>query len=81
MDKIAKLFERISKKDKEQLLEVVDCLANSTCRQTLRAEKLFGSSHFKIRVGNYRIIFHINTNNLAVVDDIRPRNEKTYRGL
>lgn len=82
MDRIDKLLARIPKKHQVQIAEALDCLADPACRDTLRAERLSGSkSLFRARVGKYRILFHINEDNQAVVDDIRPRNEGTYKNL
>lgn len=80
MDRIAKLLARVPQKHKRQILEALDCLADVICRQNLQAEKLKGPNLYsRIRVGRYRIIFYINERNEAIVDDIRPRNEGTYR--
>ena len=82
MDRIDKLLTRIPKKHRRQVLDALDCLSDSACRLTLRAEKISGSnSLFKIRVGRYRIMFHIDGRNSAIVDDVRPRNESTYRRI
>lgn len=81
MDRVAKLLARVPKKHKEQLLEIIKCLKDPFCRSTLRAEKLSGSSRFRIRTGWYRIFFHIDKDGLAILDNVRLRNEKTYRDL
>ena len=82
MDRIDKLLARIPKKHQQQILEALECLSDAVCRDTLRAEKLSGSkSLFRIRVGRYRIIFHIDEKNQVIVDTIRPRNEGTYRDI
>ncbi len=82
MDRIDKLLSRIPEKHKLQVLATLDCLADLHCRKTLRAEKLGGSrALYRVRTGRYRIMFHIDERDRAIVDDIRPRNERTYRGL
>ena len=82
MDRIAKLLSRIPKKHRRQVLEVLECLGEVECRPTLRAEKITGSkSLFRVRAGRYRIIFHVDEYNYAIVDDIRLRNEGTYKGI
>jgi mRNA-degrading endonuclease RelE of RelBE toxin-antitoxin system len=81
MDRVAKLLARVPKKHKEQLLEVINCLKDPACRGTLRAEKLSGSSQFRIRTGWYRLFFHIDKDNLTILDSVRLRNEKTYRDM
>ena len=82
MDHIDKLLARIPKKHRLQIVEALDCLANPACRGTLRAEKLSGSkSLYRTRVGKYRILFHINERGQAIIDDMRLRNEGTYKNL
>lgn len=82
MDRITKLLSRIPEKHRRQVFEALACLADSRCRETLRAEKLGGSrALYRVRVGKYRIIFHIDEQGFAIVDDLRPRNERTYRGV
>ena len=82
MDSIDKLLARIPKKHRRQIFQALDCLSDIECRETLRAEKLGGTTAmYRIRVGRYRIIFHTDYDNHAIVDDIRPRNESTYRNI
>ena len=82
MDSIDKLLARIPKKHRLQLLEALECLSDPSEREVLKPEKLTGSKKlFRVRVGNYRIIFHTDERNCAIIDDIRLRNESTYRGL
>jgi mRNA-degrading endonuclease RelE of RelBE toxin-antitoxin system len=82
MDSIDKLLVRIPKKHRLQLLEALEFLSDPSEREILKPEKLTGSKKlFRVRVGNYRIIFHTDERNCAIVDDIRLRNESTYRNL
>lgn len=82
MDRISKLLARIPEKHKLQVLVALDCLADARCRATLMAEKLGGTQAlYRVRVGKYRIIFHIDALDRAIVDEVRPRNERTYRGI
>jgi mRNA-degrading endonuclease RelE of RelBE toxin-antitoxin system len=82
MDHIDKLLSKIPPKHRLQILEALECLAQIACRVTLSPQKLAGSrSLFRIRAGRYRILFHVNERDQAIVDDIRLRSEKTYRDL
>lgn len=82
MDRVDKLLSRIPRKHQLQVFEVLACLADAQCRETLRAEKLGGSKAlYRVRTGRYRIIFHIDDHNRAIVSDVRPRNEGTYRDV
>lgn len=82
MDRITKLLSRIPEKHRRQVLEALACLADLHCRETLRPEKLGASrALYRVRVGRYRIIFHIDKQGFAIVDDLRQRNERTYRNV
>ncbi len=81
MDRIRKLFSRIPKKHRLQLLEALACLHDPACAPTLHIDKLTGSNKLRIRAGSYRIIFHKNAEGKLVVDQIMPRNEQTYRDV
>jgi len=81
MEKIEKLFRKISKKDRTKLLALVNELLDKDERQNLRIEKIKDSDFYKIRKGDLRIIFHFKINDEAVIDSIKLRNEKTYHNL
>jgi len=81
MEKIEKLFRKISKKDRIKLLALINKLPNKDKRKNLRMEKIKDSDFYKIRKGNFRIIFHHDSKNKVVIDSIKLRNEKTYRNL
>lgn len=79
MNDIEKLFRKISKKDRCELLRLVnDLLSGIKVNST---QKLKNSDFYKVRKGNFRIIFHYDLNKNVVIDSIRLRNEKTYKGF
>lgn len=78
MNKLEKLFKRISHKEREALLSVIDELLQGGDIRHLKPIKLSGLELFRIRKGDFRIIFHIESGGV-VVDSIRLRNEKTYK--
>ena len=80
MDEIEKLFRKISKKDRESLLKTVEALQNRSKILSKSIQKVSGTDFFRTKQGRYRIIFHY-TGNDVVIDSIRLRNEKTYKGL
>ena len=45
----------------------------------VKGKKLKGSSYFKVREGRFRIMYHLAVSGEIEIDEIRPRNEKTYR--
>ena len=77
MDKIRKLFKRISAKDKDAILEAVRKLSDDNLRNELDIKKIEDTDFYRIRKGRYRIIFHYQ-NSTPFVDSITIRNEKTY---
>lgn len=81
MDDIEKLIGRIPLKHKIQVLTIIDCLLDIRCRQTLRIEKLSGSTSYRVRSGKYRIGFEIDERDRVIVRFVRLRNEKTYRDI
>lgn len=81
MEKIEKLFRKISKKDRIKLLTLVNDLLNKTKRKNLQIEKIKDSDFYKIRKGDFRIIFHYESKNETIIDSIKLRDEKTYRNL
>jgi mRNA-degrading endonuclease RelE of RelBE toxin-antitoxin system len=78
MNEIEKLLRKISKKDRERLLEIVEKLVRGD--KTLRFEKIKNTDFYRIRSGKFRIIFH-KENSEFVIDGIKMRNENTYERL
>ena len=48
--------------------------------EDLRVEKMSSSDFYKVRKGNFRFVFHYESSAI-VVDTVKLRNEKTYRGF
>jgi len=80
MDKIEKLFRKISKKDRLLLDDIVSQLAKGD-KTGLSVSKVRGTDFYKLRKGNFRVIFHYDTNSMPIIDSIRLRNENTYKNL
>lgn len=81
MNKIQKLFKKISKKERVLLLSLTNKLLNKKERKNLPIEKLKDNDFYKLRKGNFRIIFHYNSSKETVIDSIKLRNEKTYKNF
>jgi len=77
MDKIEKLFKKISKKDKDAILNAIEKLIDENSRKDMDIKKIEDSDFLRVRQGKYRIIFHYE-NKHPVIDSIRMRNENTY---
>jgi mRNA-degrading endonuclease RelE of RelBE toxin-antitoxin system len=78
MNKIEKLFRKIGVKDREELLHLLEKLISGDSTN-LDILKLKGSDMYRVRSGRYRIIFHFEKKEV-VIDAVRLRDEKTYRG-
>ena len=78
MNKIEKLLKKISRKDRDALLLAIEELITGKDIQHLKPIKLQGLDLYRIRKGNFRIIFH-KENGVMVIDSIKLRNENTYK--
>lgn len=78
MNKIEKLFRKISPSDRHVLLEAIQLLIQNP--YTTGVKRLTASDFYRYRKGNFRIIFHIE-NKKAVIDSVSIRNEKTYKNM
>ena len=78
MNKTEKLLRKISKKDRESLLLIIEELLIGKGISNLKPIKLEGVDLYRIRKGNFRIIFH-KEHGEVVVDSIKLRNENTYK--
>jgi len=72
-----KLFRRISRKDRERLLLVVETLLRGDTRGR-DIKKIVGTDFYRLRSGRYRILYHWEKKHI-VVDTIVLRSESTYR--
>ncbi|OGZ07639.1 MAG: hypothetical protein A3D65_03850 [Candidatus Lloydbacteria bacterium RIFCSPHIGHO2_02_FULL_50_13] len=80
MDALDKLFRKITPKEQVLLLELLKEIKDSELRTRLQIKKLTGGKYFRVRKRSFRIIFHFKDGRVAI-DEIRLRNEKTYRGF
>ena len=78
MNKIEKLFKRIGKKKRVVLLDGIRKLITGEKNRDIK--KIRSTNFYRLRIGNFRIIFH-RENRDFIIDDIRLRNEKTYKRL
>lgn len=77
MDKVEKLFRKISKKDRKKLYNLIEKLMIND--KSLNIIKLKGSDFYRSRQGNFRVIFHYNSRKEIIIDSIRLRQENTYK--
>ena len=80
MDALGKLLKKVSRKDQVTLLELMLAIKNIEEQKTLDIIKLSGGGLYRVKKGNFRIIFHFENGNV-ITDSVRLRNEKTYRDV
>lgn len=78
MDELEKLFRKLSKKEISQLSEYSAQLVNDS--KSFNITKLKGSDFYRARKGRWRFIFHYEGKEI-IIDNIRLRDEKTYRDI
>jgi mRNA-degrading endonuclease RelE of RelBE toxin-antitoxin system len=78
MDKIKKLLLKISKKNREGLLGLLELIINNS--KDLKIIKIKNTDFFRVRFKQFRIIFHKDDGEV-VIDSIKLRNENTYKNL
>lgn len=78
MNDTEKLFRKISKKERALLLGAIASLISKE-HSGLVIKKLEQSDFFRLRKGNFRIIFHYNKTGEVIVDAVRLKGEDTYK--
>ena len=79
MDEIEKVLKKASDKDRVRLLKILEQLDRGELTD-FKIKRLAGSSFFRIRVGDFRIVFSQDkVTKQITVESIRRRNERTYR--
>jgi len=79
MDKIKKLLQAISMKDREKLLDIIERLLK--CEKIgLNIIKIKKTDFFRLKTGRFRIIFHKEKNQI-IIDSIRLKDDNTYKKL
>ncbi len=78
MNKIEKLFKKLSAHDREILLALIETLLREDDISHLKPIKLAGMELYRIRKGDFCIIFH-KEKTKYIIDSIRIRNKKTYK--
>ncbi len=79
MNDIEKLFKKISKKERTTLRRLIEDLLNGS--KNINIDKFKNSDFYKVRKGNFRIIFHYDSCKNVIIDSIRLRRENTYKGF
>ena len=77
MDKIEKLLRKISKKQREYLLKIIEKLLSNN-KKGLDIKKLKNTDFYRLRSGRFRIIYH-KENKEIIIDGIKLRDENNYK--
>lgn len=78
MNDIEKLFRKISKKERVLLSGIIGGLIKKD-HKGLVIMKIEQSDFYRLRKGNFRIIFHYNKTGEVIVDAVRLKGEDTYK--
>lgn len=62
---LEKTFKKLPKKDAESILKKIEALAMDPMPRWV--EKLKGRSGYRLAVGNYRVIYHINEKEVVII--------------
>lgn len=81
MDAIEKLLRKIDRKECVKLERAIERLVNGDHRG-LSVIKISNTEFYRLRVGRFRIIFHRDIKRGGyLIDNVRLRNENTYKNL
>lgn len=76
--KAQKQFKKLPQNDRDRIIEVLNVLDKEGLSARVDIKKLRGyQRHYRIRVGDYRILFELSTDQTIVVYSISQR-EKAY---
>ncbi|OGL61900.1 hypothetical protein A3C09_02830 [Candidatus Uhrbacteria bacterium RIFCSPHIGHO2_02_FULL_47_44] len=79
MDKIEKLLRKAKKADRERLLAVLEAVREGKL-EGLHVKRLTNSAFYRVRVGDFRIIFSIDhANKRILIESVSSRDENTYK--
>lgn len=77
MDKLKKLLQKISTRDRQRLEKIIDQLLAGKL-ENFKIKKVKSKNCFRIRSGRFRILFRVSKNKVMILD-IKLRDEGTYK--
>ncbi len=81
MNALEKAVAKLTEKDKKLVAEIVEKITQRSF-EGLNVEKLKGNtSAFRVRKGDFRIVYYLKDTNEPMIVSIARRSEKTYRKL
>lgn len=79
MDKIEKLFRKISRKERTILRKRIEYLLSGETK-SLNIKKIKLTNFYRLSIKNFRMIYHYENSDI-IIDDVRLKNKKTYKNL
>lgn len=77
-----KEFERLPQKMKDKVVEALHFLSENPFSELLKIKKLKGAEDlFRIRIGSYRLVYHIQEGKLMVIVIKIGHRKDVYRNL
>ncbi len=81
MDKIVKLLRKVTKKERQRIRRLMILIERKQW-DGLDMSKLTGTRNkYRARKGRFRFIFHLTRDAKVIIDDVRVRQEDTYKNL
>ncbi len=80
MDKIEKIFRKLSKKEQEAMLLLLQQIKNDFSKIPGLIKLKGYQNLYRVRMGNYRIIFKTTSKDTEIIK-ISRRNDQTYKNL
>ena len=79
MNALQKALAKLTAKEKKLVTEIVEKITKRSF-EGLDVKKLKGTSHaFRVRKGDFRVLYYLKDNNEPIIISIERRSEKTYK--
>lgn len=79
MDEIEKVLRKSKRSDRKRLLRALEALRSGRI-EDMNIKKLRNSRLYRIRIGDFRILFSIDrAQKLIVTESVQRRNGRTYK--
>jgi mRNA-degrading endonuclease RelE of RelBE toxin-antitoxin system len=79
MNELRKVLAKLTAKEKKLVTETIEKIAKHSF-EGLNVEKLKGTDNaFRVRKGDFRILYYLKSNNEPMIIAIKRRSEKTYK--
>ena len=78
MNEIEKFLQKRSLKERQKIEELIDNVISDNSK--LKIIKIKNTDFYRVRHGKFRVIFH-KEGRTIIVDNIRFRNDNTYKNL